>query len=123
MAIYCIKGRPVPLHRPRFGRGKVYDSQKMEKEAFGWELKLQGASLYGKAVRLEVEFRFALPRRGNVNPGAPYIGRPDLDNLMKFVMDASLGILYEDDTLVTEMVARKEYWPEACTIIEVTEVE
>jgi Holliday junction resolvase RusA-like endonuclease len=39
----------------------------------------------------------------------PHICKPDLDNLVKALLDACNGILYHDDSQVIEINATKEY--------------
>ena len=41
--------------------------------------------------------------------GAPAVGRTDLDNYVKAVLDACNGIVYHDDRQVTNLVASKRY--------------
>lgn len=37
------------------------------------------------------------------------MGKPDIDNIIKIVMDALNGYAYQDDTQVVQLDARKEY--------------
>ena len=41
--------------------------------------------------------------------GKPHTKKPDIDNYMKFYMDALTGVAYEDDKLIYSVEARKEY--------------
>lgn len=38
--------------------------------------------------------------------------RVDVDNFNKLVFDALTGIVYEDDSLITELTVRKDYDPD-----------
>ena len=41
-----------------------------------------------------------------------YPGRKDVDNMLKFVMDAAHDVLYDDDKCVVEIRASKKFVPE-----------
>ena len=45
--------------------------------------------------------------------------KPDLDNLVKFTLDASNGILWHDDAQIIELSANEKYSKTPCTIIQV----
>ena len=50
-------------------------------------------------------------------------GRPDVDNLVKSVTDAVLGLLWVDDSIITDLTARKRYTDGLARVeIKVTEV-
>lgn len=54
--------------------------------------------------------------------GQPKTSTPDLSNLIKFTEDALNGILWEDDRLITAIVASKRYSESEGTVIEVFEI-
>jgi Holliday junction resolvase RusA-like endonuclease len=78
-------------------------------------------------LELSVTFYFKRPqswlkaRRDAVDDGETpwYMGKPDLDNLVKLVKDAGNGILWRDDAQVVRLDADKVYGPENETIINV----
>ena len=43
--------------------------------------------------------------------GKPHIGRPDIDNLIKFTLDAGNGVLWTDDAIIAILEASK-VWAE-----------
>lgn len=47
-----------------------------------------------------------------MNEGRPMPHKPDIDNLVKAVLDACNGIAYKDDAAVVEIDARKRYGEE-----------
>jgi Holliday junction resolvase RusA-like endonuclease len=117
----CIKGDPVALQRPRFSvghRGKpcrVFDAQKSEKFLFGLELErnFDGVMLQGP-LYLEVTFFMPMPNTSIKRKTEEYDGTyrdtiPDLDNLIKFICDACQNIIYENDSKVVHLHARKIY--------------
>jgi Holliday junction resolvase RusA-like endonuclease len=71
-------------------------------------------------MRLRVNAYYA-PKRG-ANPGVDWIvgARPDLDNVLKLVMDALTGIAWRDDRQVCEIVASKVQTLHASQCVSVT---
>ena len=69
---------------------------------------------------MKIVFRIKRPKKhfvGNIAGGvlkesAPktiFIGKPDVDNLAKFVLDSLNGVLYDDDSQVVTLNATKMY--------------
>lgn len=93
-----ILGEPIPWARPRFKgrRGFTAPAVAAAAQTIAWTLrtrrvgKMAGA---GEVVGLSIDFFFHNPRRA------------DLDNLIKLVMDAGTGVLYEDDRQVVNVRA------------------
>ena len=114
-----IAGECVPKGRPRFTRsGRVYtpketlDYEKLVQQ----QIKLQRIKPVTGAVRLTLVIYREVPKgwskkkknaaiRGEHLP----VTRPDLDNYLKVIMDASNGLLYKDDNQVVEILASKRY--------------
>lgn len=123
--IITIRGNPIPLARPRFGKGHVYDSQKVEKLWYQCEMRRQTKLWCDFPLRMELIFEFpmvGIPKcRQSLYLGKPHMKRPDLSNLVKFVEDAALGVLYSDDSLIVEIMAIKRYAIEGKTTIVLTE--
>lgn len=126
--IYTIKGNPTPLQRPRFSKGNTYDPQASEKEEHMWELKYQHLKHFKKAftdpLSLEVFFYMSFPH--SMSPKkrdelalTPHFKRPDIDNLLKWVLDVGNGVIWEDDALIHHVVTLKAYDHEARTEIRV----
>jgi Holliday junction resolvase RusA-like endonuclease len=75
----------------------------------------QGAPLT-MAVAIEVTFIFARPKSVGKKYGSarlPHVSRPDLDNVLKSLLDALSGLIFLDDSQVH--VARVEKWKAAAT--------
>lgn len=113
-ATYIVPGEPMALARARFGKKKVWDSQKQQKFAFGIHLNSQhqGKPLYTGPLQLDVIFYMPMPKKvSKKNPiiGKPHIYTPDLSNLIKFVEDAATGILFDDDCIIAIINAHKLY--------------
>lgn len=76
--------------------------------------------LYTGALRFDVSFYF--PYRQSLSQskralsrGQSHIFKPDLSNLIKFIEDVGTGVLYQDDCLISEIIARKCYDEQART--------
>lgn len=116
-----ILGTPQTKLRPRFsrykGRVRTYDCQSEEKNTTRWLMKskMRAPPLEGPLV-VEMEFHFARPR--SVKRLYPTV-KPDIDNVVKAVLDNGNGILWEDDRLIIEIKAFKCYSDEAKTVIKI----
>lgn len=85
----------------------------------GWQQLVAEAA--SAAIGLSSDFRvidgpaaltvtFYLPRPKAIkNKIVPHVKKPDLDKLVRSCKDAMTGVVFQDDSLVTEIVARKEY--------------
>ena len=124
---YILKGDPVPLQRPRFGRRHVWDAQKAKRVIAGIELGYQhtGHSLFSKPIKVECIFYFKIPktRIKKLKPLTEYFFKPDIDNLIKYVLDAASKVLYTDDCIVAEIYSKKLYDTVPRTEITIIELE
>lgn len=115
---FTIEGRGVPKGRPRAAvRGK-FVSFYTPKKTVEFEKKVRMAALqYLKRglpkfkpvngqVLMTLNFFF---KRAKTVTGTPHTARPDLDNLVKAVLDGLNGVLFEDDSQVFMLVASKRY--------------
>ncbi len=99
----------VPLkRRPRFtrqGHAYVDEKTKADQEAVA---KAYRGKRHDGAVRLDVHVYRALPKdRPKGTTSEPDIIRPDLDNIVKAIMDGLNGVAYLDDSQVVEIHAYK----------------
>ena len=113
---------PVAKARPRVtmvgGRARAYTPKKSADYelhiALGWAHERQS-----DAVRLDIVFGMPIPQSwSKKQQDAAASGlllpskKPDIDNLIKAVMDALNGVAYDDDNQVIELSAKKVYAPE-----------
>lgn len=95
----CLPGDPVPKGRPRVYNGHAITPKRTvraEERLFAeFRLKYPQAKPFQCPVRLEAEFWMS------------HKGRPDLDNLLKLVLDSLNGVAYVDDAQVVESHASK----------------
>ena len=109
-----IYGNPIHKARPRFtSRGYAYNTQDQQVLAVKSMMRCNNAfkePYFDCGTALEVEVTFHMPRAVSrswleFDP----LKKPDLDNLVKFYLDAANGILWHDDCQVTNLVANKIY--------------
>lgn len=106
---------PTPKARPRFTRkGFCYtpkgtkDYERVVKETL--RNAFNHAPVDGRPLILEIEFHMVRPKSSK--RFYPTV-KPDLDNFLKAIMDAANGILYRDDSLICDIIAKKRYSEEA----------
>lgn len=114
---FTIRGDPVPMQRHRTTKkGRVYSPSSSTQQKFRSTvqevLKLNGSSVFpffsaSEKVKLIVAFQLKHPKH-------PHKGRKgrmggDVDNYVKFVMDAINGVVYDDDSQVVILQAMKLY--------------
>ena len=136
-----IYGEPVPQGRPRFARiGKyvhAYDPQKSKeyKQLVRFWItqhlkKIDDWKPFENALYVDITFWLSIPSSwskkkrieadsGIIRP----VKRPDADNLFKS-LDALNGLLWVDDSIITDLHIRKRYTAElARTEIIVEEIK
>ena len=116
-----LHGNPVAQQRPRFARkGKFiscYDGQAKLKEGYRWQIRSQFREEPIKTP-LAIDLIFFMPipkstsgikKRQMGNGIIAHTKKPDIDNLMKFVLDCLNNLAFEDDSQVVEIRAKKIY--------------
>jgi len=100
------------------GRGvSVRDPSKKDKLRYRREITLQWhRTVIENPLELTVSFNIGVPKSwskkkrekalsGDLLPAS----KPDLDNLLKLLLDAMNGLVYHDDALVCKVTATKQY--------------
>ena len=100
---------PVAKARPRMGKHGVYTPQK----TVSFEQSIRFAFIQSKQKILPemptlVAIEFYLPRPKKHKFYFP-ISRPDVDNLLKGVIDALNGFAWKDDNQITTLIGKKNY--------------
>ena len=109
-----IKTVPIPKGRPRFYGGHAVTPEKTRKyEKLIRESWTHGI-VEGKSIMVDIEFRLQIPQSYSKKKKAelewtPHNKKPDLDNLVKAVLDALNGVAFEDDALISDINASKTY--------------
>ncbi len=127
-----IPGVPVSKKRPRFfRRGNyvgTYNPQESEESKTMWHISqaMEGRKPLDVPLELMMTFFMPIPNslpkcKRNVIESNPIHGKkPDIDNLIKHVLDAANGILFVDDRQIHSIRARKKYSNEPKTRIVVS---
>lgn len=128
-----IQGDPKTQQRHRHSkRGHkiiTYDPSADDKKAFAVLVKeqFQGKPLIGE-IAVSIVFHVKRPKNHyrlgkfshKLKEGVPnrVTNKPDIDNMIKYVLDACNEILWQDDKMVCEIQARKMYTKNPSTEIE-----
>ena len=133
-----IVGKPIALSRPRVSKGQIYSPDGNAIAAFRNAVKssvvvppsIQATTKPRKAKKGDesalyygvwVIFNMPRPKYHFVNndegrrvkahfSGNRFVGkRPDLDNMVKFILDALNGVAYQDDKSVVELHTIKKW--------------
>ena len=107
--VFNIPIRPKPKQRPRFSGGHAYtpkETQAYEQEIAYWVRDHGGKKVVGP-IWVELGFYYRKPKRMKLE--GPHTVRPDLDNLIKGVLDACQGVLWDNDAEIHCICADKWY--------------
>lgn len=117
MATITVCGIPKAQPRPRLGKYGAYNPQ----TAKAWKAKVALAAIpyrpkhpIAGAVGLRVVFDMPRPkrlmRRADPAGPVPHVAKPDVDNLLKAIMDCMTEIgMWIDDTQVIDCTIVKQY--------------
>ena len=90
-------------HYNLFLEGIVRSYSYRGKDKYDWKKKLSKLFYQKKPLKKgDVKLKMTFWSKKKVEP------RKDLDNMVKTVMDSLTGIIYEDDSQVVEIYAKKE---------------
>lgn len=123
---YIIPLKPIPWKRSGVSNAHFYDQQLQEKIAYGlYLLKCHGSSpKFIGPIELEVTFYMSMPQKGR-QPGEHHSVTPDLDNLVKLLLDAIVDTkaIVSDDRIISIINAKKIYDPKPRTQFTIRELE
>lgn len=128
-----IDGVPVAKGRPRFGRYGTYTPKKtQEYEEYVkmcWLAKYGSVQPLQQSLEVNIAFYLPIPKSVNKKQRAEMLDgkikhtkKPDIDNLIKSVLDALNGIAYSDDSKIIKVAAEKQYSEKPRTEIQISEV-
>lgn len=128
MIEFTIEGKPQGKQRPRFARGHTYTPKKTKEyeELVAWSAKEVCDSPIAEPCTIGVGAVFEVPKsyskvkreaclRGEIVPKYP-----DVDNILKIVMDSCNGIAYLDDSQIYSACVNKEYGEKAHVHVIIT---
>ena len=113
--------KPKPAPRPRLGRYGVYNLQSYTDYKDDLRQYFNCIDIIdNQPIFLDVTFYMPFPKSYTKKQRMTLLGKhciikPDIDNLVKGVMDAMLGCVYHDDNIVAEIKAYK-IWSEVGSI-------
>jgi Holliday junction resolvase RusA-like endonuclease len=116
-----IPGEPIAQGRPRFARRGPYVVAYDPPRSRSWKQCAQahmaaamtqvGASLFSGPVKVTITARFSCPRsewrKREPLAERPHVKRPDLENVIKAILDAGTGVVWHDDSQVSALDAQK----------------
>ncbi len=134
---FIVRGNPQPQlrHRSRKNSIHTYDPSKKKKAEFLLKARTDWSMPYPFIEPLTMKLVFyceylSLHHVGG-NKNKPlkspvpqhHIKTPDIDNLIKFVLDALNGYYYDDDKQIWKIEAEKRYGEKARTEITISRCE
>lgn len=124
MKTFAIPFKPIAWKRPVHWKGHCYDSQKKEKEKTAAYILSKDPYLFLPPIKVRLEFHMPMPKSWSQKEkeekrGEWHTQKPDVDNLCKFIIDALNTVMWEDDSQIAGLSARKIWEYEGKTIIEV----
>jgi len=126
-----VEGVPVAKARPRLSGCRVYTPRKtvLHEQHIKdcWDSKYGNIIPTGKPLEVVIKFYMPMPRsvskklREPLLTGVMHTVKPDIDNLIKMVLDALNKVAYEDDKQIVDIYAYKRYSEQPRTEITITE--
>lgn len=117
MITFDVEGTPVTQGSMKVINGHVIHSRGTAlivwRTMIGIEARKAGAFPVPNPIEMTIDFR--LPRPKTVKRDLPYVA-PDLDKLIRAVLDALTGIAYVDDGQVVTIASTKTYGEPGVTI-------
>lgn len=113
-----IPGECVAKGRPRLGRNGTYTPEKTKLYERYVQLTIMKAKVkpIDGPIKVDMTVYRGIPKsyskkrhEAALNGELLPTTKPDIDNYVKSILDASNGMLYHDDNQVIELVARKLY--------------
>lgn len=124
MVCFDIEANPVPKGRPRFRRTKTFITTYTPKKTLDFEdlVRKHSQEAMGNTDLLETPvavylyFRLPIPQSYSkktveacLTGRQRHIKRPDLDNLIKSVLDGMNGVVFKDDSQIVCLHSTKVY--------------
>jgi Holliday junction resolvase RusA-like endonuclease len=111
---------PVPKGRPRYANGHAYTPKRTREYEDLIRMSWRHGMLEGPLF-VEMFFNFPIPKRGTpLMVGQPHLKRPDLDNLVKAVLDGLQGKAFKDDSEICMINASKTYNTDPYVAVRIT---
>ena len=129
---FFVPGKPRGKGRPRFSNGRAYTDE--QTRAYEYQIaanyrRIAGKFQFSDDVFLKVRVHQLMPvpknaskakktamLEGRIYPSA----KPDLDNVVKAVLDALNGVAYKDDARVVGIYSQKVYGDDPGVLVEIS---
>lgn len=131
---FLIPGKPIGKGRPRFYRGRAvtpYETREYEVYTALLFLRASGNKMFEdkQTLRICIDAYYPIPKsitkkkRAEIETGVLLPScKPDIDNVVKIILDALNGVAYHDDSQVVEIHASKHYADDPKVIVLVESV-
>lgn len=129
MIQFNLYGNPIPWKRPGGTRIR-YDTQAKLKEQIRWVLRSQfRGELLTMPLMMDVVFTFPVPKSASgikkkqmLNNVLYHMKRPDVDNCAKFILDCMNEVIFQDDSQIVQLTARKQFGSQPGTTIQIVPI-
>ena len=131
MISFTVHGRPLGKERPR-GNNHYTPQQTRDAEASIATLARYavGCERLTGIYAVDVTAYVATPAKMSPEDaqaaclfGVPAVGKPDLDNIAKLILDACNGVIWKDDSEVVELTVRRVYANDERVFVRVTSLD
>lgn len=133
MFLFEIAGIPVPQKQTRFIRrtGIAYNPSSKDIQQFQWQIRPYAPTepLPGP-IEMHLTFYLPIPKSTTgikriqmLNEIILPTKKPDFDNLAYLVTNALKGIVYLDDSQVTDCIIRKRYSDKPRTVLKIIPID
>jgi crossover junction endodeoxyribonuclease RusA len=121
-AQFFVAGRPVPQGSLKFINGHAIHMRAQDLALWRADIaRVAKSVMWERAVEsVEVHLTFTLLKPKTVKRNEPFV-RPDIDKLIRAVLDGLTGVAYDDDQQVTKITAIKEYGTVEGVLIRITD--
>lgn len=138
LAVFHVAGAAIGKGRPRFARRGAHVVAYTPEKTKTYEAQIRSAALEAMAgnqvvigavhvdivIHVEPPASWSKNRRAEAFADVVYpMGKPDIDNVTKGILDAMNGIVYADDKQVVQMTVVKRYFEPAGVVVRVGIVE
>lgn len=128
-----IPGEPVAKGRPRLGKGFTYTPEKtvnyenLVKLCF---MQQANTNVLSGELKAEIKAYFQIPKSASKKKNTAMekgeirlVKRPDIDNVIKAILDSLNGLAYGDDSQVVCISAEKYYSNNPRVEVEISEIK
>lgn len=130
--IFSVKGEPKGKGRPRFSKGHVYTPEKtVDYErlvALSYRNSARGYK-FTSPVRVTVKVFCKPPNSKSKKVAEDMLSghilptkKPDVDNIVKIILDGLNKVAWEDDTQVTDLMITKRYGEDPFVAVIIEEI-